>query len=220
VSLEREVWDIYLANQVCFNHDSITTSCKMVGASNNCPCTPSSSRISSPVARNKKPVRSCGWLENFKSICMCASVCLVNRFGMLMPQECRGPCAKACGKVRTNPTDGSPCAKIGDMIFWHCSEVSVVAVRGYISFLIITFRRLKRLSVHPNFEFFIFLFHSFAVSNRYVISVTIFPSGASLIPRVRWASDSSNLWIVTWHQSVSRIFMELGIWLLLWYTHL
>jgi len=201
---------------VCFSQDSVTTSCKSIGALKSCPCIPSSSRISSPVARKRKPMRSCGWLENFNSIWTCASVCLVKRFGILIQQYCSGPCAKACGNVRTNPADGSPCARIGDMIVLHCSAVNVVAVRGYSSLRIMTPRRLKRLLVRPNVKFFIFLCQSFAVSSKYVISVVMFPSGASLTPKVWLASDGSNRCMVTCLQSVSRMVMEPGICGLCW----
>ncbi len=82
-----------VAIQVCFNQESVISSCKISGASNSWPVQPSSSHIDSPDARSRKPIRSLAWFEYLSSVCMCARVCSVNRLGILMPQNFSGPCA-------------------------------------------------------------------------------------------------------------------------------
>jgi len=77
ISIRRCMLFCCVANHVCFIHKSVTISCKIVGASNNCPCRPSLSCMSYPVTCNKNHMRSCGWLENFSNVWMCASVCSV-----------------------------------------------------------------------------------------------------------------------------------------------
>jgi len=123
----------HVASHVCFIHKSVMQSCSTVGASNNCPH--NSSHIISPIAHSKKPVKSCGWLENFRRVWMCMSVYSIKRLGMLMPQNLSSPCANAYRNVQTKSANGSPCANIGDIIVWHCSWVKVVAGNGYMSFL-------------------------------------------------------------------------------------
>jgi len=145
---------------------------------------PISNFIASPVALRRNPVRSWGWFENLSNVCICVTNCSVNRFGRFTPHSFSRLWAKACGKVQTKPADGSPCAKMGDMIALHCSEVNVVAASGYNSFLKSMFCRLTFHSRHPNCELFIFHCHSLAVSTKSVSSVSMLPSGANWTPSV------------------------------------
>jgi len=115
---------------VCFIKESVTSSCRINGASKSWPLRPSSNCIVSPVAHNRKLVRSCGWLENFRRVCICNSICLVNKLGMFTLQNFRGPWARACGNVQINPANGRPCARMGDMMEWHCSAIKVGAGNG------------------------------------------------------------------------------------------
>ncbi len=90
ISICKWISTWHVASHVCFIHESIMTSCRIIGASNNCPHRPNSSLILSPLVRSRKPVRSWGWLENFRSMCICVSVCSAKRLGILIPQNLRG----------------------------------------------------------------------------------------------------------------------------------
>jgi len=87
-----------------------------------------------------------------------------------------------------NPDDGSPCARMGDIMVWHCSLEKVMAGSGYTSFHSKTLHRLNVPSILLRLEIFIFLCHSFAIATRKASSVFILPSGAGHTPSVQQAS--------------------------------
>jgi len=96
----------------------------------------------------------------------------------LTPHNWRGLWASAWGKVHTNLDASSPCARIDDIIAWHCLLEKVMAGNGYTSFHTNMLHKLNLPSVLLRLEIFIFLCHSFAIANKKACSVFMLPSGA------------------------------------------
>jgi len=106
------------------------------------------------------------------------------------------------------------------MTVLHCAVVSMVAGKGYTSFLIITFFKLKFPSRCLSHKFFILCCLSFAVSTKYASLVSMLPSGANLMLSVWHASDSSRHCIVVCWCELSSMVMFPGDWLHFLYLHL
>jgi len=129
---------------------------------------------------------------NFSIVWMCVITCSVNRFGMLSPPHCHGPCTIALGNDLTKPADGRPWASIWCIIALYCCCVKVVATSGYSSFQNINWHIPNSAAKWVTFAVAIDCCHCLDISTRCWNSASLLPSGASQTPNVLQASNALN----------------------------
>jgi len=123
-----EILDEWLFIQAILIHESVMTSCRITGTSEN--LQPAFNLIALHIAQSRISVVSILSWPYLSSIITWDRVCLEWRLGKLRPCSCRGQCITALGKVPVKPAAASPATRSGFVMLLHCSAVNVVATSG------------------------------------------------------------------------------------------